>query len=95
MMDIVGWWILVPAGIGFGIGALTGRWRYKAWFALAATVLPPAAAVLLYALASRTGCAGGDCMGPMIAMMLVLGLAGLVSLTGAGLLLQALLTLRR
>lgn len=49
---------------------------------------PPALWFILYWIASGTGCAGGDCMGPMIGLFLIGGLGALVSLIGLGFLLQ-------
>ena len=51
-------------------------------FGLAAAVLPPLGVTALYLYGSSTGCSGGDCTGPMMAVML-LGLAAIpVSLGG-------------
>ena len=45
-------------------------------------VLPPAAVAGLYLYGSSTGCSGGDCTGPMMALGFLGLLAVPVSLTG-------------
>lgn len=77
---------IVAVVIGFRIG---GRSERKWKIALGLLLAPPALVALFYALASQGGCAGGTCMGPMIGLLFLGGLAALVMLVGVGIVLRA------
>lgn len=82
---------VVPAvliAMGFGIGAAIGRTPQKWKIALGLLLAPPALVGVFYFLASQGGCAGGTCMGPMIGLFLLGGLAALVMLIALGIFLQ-------
>lgn len=87
--QLIGWWLIIPIAIGSGIGMAIGRFEHKWKIGLGLTVAPPVLWFLLYLLASQTGCAGGDCMGPMIGMLVLGGLAALVSLVAFGIFIQS------
>ena len=91
--DLIDWWgVLVPIVFGGGLGIAIGRYKHKWKIGLGLTVAPPVLWCVLYLLASGTGCAGGSCMGPMIGLLLVGGIAALVTLVGLGILIQAVLS---
>ena len=87
--QLIGWWLLIPIAVGGGTGAAIGRFEHKWKLGLWLTVAPPVLWFLLYQLASQTGCAGGDCMGPMTGLLFLGGITALVALVAFGIFIQA------
>lgn len=89
---LIGWWVLIPISVGFGIGVAIGQQRHKWKVGLGLMVITPAIFYMLYQWASSTGCSGGDCMGPMIGLILLGIVVVLITLTGFGIFIQAVLS---
>jgi len=82
---------VVPIAIfiaGFVVAMKLQR-RSKLTLGLSTLLIPPMALIATYYAASSTGCSGGDCTGPMLALGLLAIPLAAVSLFGLGVLIQA------
>lgn len=88
-----GWTWIVFLLLSMLIGALIPNSRFKLISTAVAAVAPPVFVALAYHQASKTGCSGGDCAGPMIAIIFLGFAAGVMSCFAFGVFVQAALSM--